>query len=524
MVCFLKTDKIESMERQSNEALSRKKILNYAEIFFIIVALAIRIYILYFPFNFFGYLVVPGDDAVNHYAMVKEVMSGSYNFVYPKLFHLIIAKLSILSGASVMDLFKAITPLMVVLPSVAVYIFARKQFGRLAGLIGFAIMLWGGCNYGLLAFGDGNYPNILSAGFFMPLAFLFVLRAIERGRYYNYLLAFLFVVLTVLTHHLTTALLILIVVIYLVCLGYWNKSKKITARFRKLALFLIFLIALVVIVISQTSLKTPFAQAWQNLSSSGTIMGNKIFSTPLDYDEYNSQIGSFVWQAGVLSLLILIYLMSREDQAKNKVGYLLLLVWVGVLFILSRLEVFGLPGRFTRELAFPLVLSVAIVLSAILHRLPKMSKILAVGFVGFIVIMNLTQINSGAYKSPEYFNSMVWFTKADKEKTDYLQSYTGVSDKIIANPTTPYLPVFSEREILFPLGEYALDLARISSYIKKNNAQYLFVGKITTANPDETAYPFFAGFDLITSRLKEYATDLEVEKDFGDGSVLYRLN
>jgi len=422
-----------------------------------------------------------------------------------------------------MDSFKAVTPLMVILPSIAIYIFARKQFGRLAALISFALMLWGGSNYGLIAFGDGNYPNILAAGFFMPLALLFVLTALKKGRYYNYLWALLFIGLTILTHHLTTALLILIIVVYLICLGYWNKLERITPRFRKLALFLIFFIIAIAIVISRTSLKVPFAQAWRSLSSSGAVMENKTFSVPLPYDDYALQVGNFVWSAGIFSLFILIYLMSQKSQGKNRAGYLLILVWTGVLFIMSRLEMFGLPGRFVRELALPLTLSIGVTLAAILHRLPKMSKIFGVGLIGFMIFTNLTQINAGVYQTPEFFQVMIWFTEQDKEKADYLRNFTDISDKIIANPTTPYLSVFSEREIIFPLSSYASDLIKLGNYIKRSGAKYLFIGKITAANPDEKVYPFFTDFDLITRQLKEYADALKVEKEFSDGSVLYLL-
>lgn len=511
------------MENDYSKEVIRNKILSYAEIIFVSTALAVRVYILYFPFKFYNYLVVPGGDPANHYTMVKEVISGQYNLIYPKLFHLMIAKFSLLSGLSVMDSFKAVTPLLVVLPSIAIYLFARRHFGRLAALISFAFMLWGGSNYGLLAFGDGNYPNILAAGFFMPLAFLFVLNALKKGGYRNYLWALLFIFLTVLTHHLTTAMLCLVLIVYLICLGYWNRSEKVTPRFRKLAFLLVLFMVVLAICLSYTSLKIPFVRMWQSLSSVGSVMGGDMFNQPLQYDEYAPQIGSFIWPAGIISLFILIYLMGQKKEGRGRAVYLFILVWVGALFVLSRLEMFGLPGRFVREMAFPLTLSIGVSFAAILHRLPKMSKIFTLGLLGLVVVINLTQINSGYAKSPDFFKSMIWFTEQDKEKSDYLRDLTSEGDKIIANPTTPYLPIFSERNVVFVSARSVSSLGELGAYVKRSGAKYLFVGRVTAANPDGKAYPFFADFDLITQQLDEYAQDLGIEREFSDGSTLYIL-
>ena len=253
------------------------------------------------------------------------------------------------------------------------------------------------------------------------------------------------------------------------------------------------------------------------------MLGDTAFSQPLPYTEYAPQIGPFVWPAGVFSLFVLIYLLGQKSQGKNRVSYLLILVWAGVLYTVSRMEMFGLPGRFAREMAFPLTLSIGVSLAAILHRLPRMSRIFSIGLLGLVVVANLTQLNSGYAKSPEFFNSIIWYTERDKEKADYLHSLVAEGDKVIANPTTPYLPIFSEREIMFVPSATASNPAKLESYIRHSGAKYLFVGRVTDANPDGKAYPFFADFDLITKQLDEYAQSLAIERGFSDGSVLYIL-
>jgi len=153
-----------------------------------------------------------------------------------------------------------------------------------------------------------------------------------------------------------------------------------------------------------------------------------------------------------------------------------------------------------------------------------MSKIFAVGLLGLIIVMNLTQINSGYAKSPDFFKTMIWYTEQDKEKADYMQNLIAENDKVIANPTTPYLPIFSQRKVIFVPSDSVSDATKLSSYIKRSGAKYLFIGRVTDANPDGKVYPFFADFDLITKQLNEYAEDLKVEREFSDGSMLYFLD
>jgi len=501
----------------------RQKLLNWAEIIFVAVAIAVRVYFIYLPFKVFDYLVVPGDDGVNHFRMINEVLSGNYNFVYPKLFHIFIAKFSLITGMGVMDSLKAVTPFLMVLPSIAIYIFARKQFGRLAGIISFTIMLWGGTSYGLVAFGDGNYPNIIAAGFFMPLALLYMLESLKKGRLYNYLLAALFFGLTVLTHHLTTAMTLVIVVSYLVTLGVWNKFEKVAPNFKKVALFIFILIALTVVAISSTSLRTMFVSAWQSISTNGSVLTVKSFAKLLPYDDHAAQIGGLTWFGGLLSLFFLIYIMGKKEEGKHRAAYLLVFVWVAVIFVLSRIEDISLPARFARELAFPLVLSLGVMITVILNRLPKYSRIFAAGLFGFIIFTNLTQVNSGAYRAPEFFNKMVWFSQKDKEEADYLRTSTDPADKIVANPTTPYLPVFAQRNIEFLSPVYLTGQKTIKAYLSQTNPKYIFVGSKTAANPDGASYSFFADFTQLSDALTQYAKDqkLTIAKEFTDGSVLY---
>lgn len=510
------------MDEKSRSSLTREKVLNWVEIIFVGLAIGVRVYFIYLPFKVFNYLVVPGDDAVNHYKMVNEVLSGQYDYVYPKLFHFLIAKFSLLTGMGVMDSLKAVTPLLIILPSIAIYIFARKQFGRLAGILCFMIMLWGGTNYALVAFGDGNYPNIIAAGFFMPLALCYMLESLKKGKLYNYLMAALFFALTVLTHHLTTAMVLIIVLVYLIVLGIWNHFEKVAPNFKKIAIFIVVLVGLMVAVISFTDLKTVFVSAWNNLFANGSTIAVKSFAKLVEYDEYPGQIGGLTWYGGLISLFYLIYLMGQKDEGKHRAAYLLIVVWFAVLFMASRSSSIGLPGRFTREIAFPAALSIGIMAASLFNQLSRVSKIFAVGIFGFIIFANLTQINSGLYKAPEYFNRMIWFSYQDKEITDYLGSSTDFNDRFVANPITPYLPVFAGRQIAVVNTD---NLAKINEAIGSSGAKYILIGPKTPSGPAEDAYGFFANYDKTTEALNKLVKQkkMTVTKEFAYGAVLYQI-
>ena len=488
---------------------------------FIVAAIALRLYIIYFPFRLYEYLVPPGGDPVGHIGLINQILQGGISSNYPTLFHLIIAFLSRIFGSDPISVLKSVTPAMMVLPSIGIYIFLKKSYGKLAALIGFMISLFAS-NYALVAFGDGNYPNILASGFFIPIAFAFVLKALDKKSFKNYFWAVIFTILLLLTHHLSFATFLIILIAYLIILSFWNKYEKIAVSPTKFTFAFLVLIGILVIATILTPLREPMLGAINALLQSGAVAGQISFSYPIDFADYGSMVGPLVYFGGLLALFYLVYMLGLDNEEINKKAVLFVIVWFVILFVLSRLNCTGLPGRFARELALPLLGAISISLSHIFSKYKhNLQKIVALGLLGMIVAACLVQVNGGSYSSPKYYNSMVWFTKSDLEKADYIKWVTEEDDVILSNRTTPYMSIFTKRKFVYNTEQFLKSQGAFQSFAKNNGAKYLFIGKITSADPDPVAYPFFNGFDAGTLKMQELASELTKVHEFSDGSVLY---
>ncbi|MCX6809679.1 MAG: hypothetical protein NTZ65_02960 [Candidatus Berkelbacteria bacterium] len=522
--------KIEYMFMSSKRKLKSFDGIDWLILVFIVVALICRLYILYFPFRFYSYLVLPGNDAVSHLAMVKQVLAGSWNSSYPLFFHAVIAFLSKTFSKSPLDTMLAVTPALVVFPSIAIYYFAEKNFGRITGLIAFVLGLWAN-NYIMVSFGDGNYPNLLAAGFFMPIALAFLISTIKKPKWTNYLGFTVFTALLALTHHLTALLFAIILAIYFVTIAVWNRKEKITPGLKKIILFIAVALGAAAVILFLTPLREIFLTYFKLLLAQPERLGDASFTKLIDYSEYPAMVGNLVWFGGLISVIYLIYLLGKKKGEVNKPAILMILVWFVVAYVLSRLPQSGLPGRFARETAWPLLLAFSVSLTYIFRSLKYNSqKIAAFGLIGFVIFLNMSQINAGSYRTPEFFNSMIWFTAKDKEKTDFIKSATQGGDKIVTNPTTPYFDMFVERKVYLPAPNLVSTPALFESYVQANKVRYVFIGNETEANPDSSVYPFFADFEKITEFLQTgIVQELKTKhaiivQQFSDGSVLYKID
>lgn len=503
----------------------RERVLKIAVASFVLCLITLRLFWIYYPFHFFGYLVPPGDDPAVHYQMVKSILEGKISFDYPPLFHIIIAGLVKLFQSDPMTIMRIVTPAMIVLPSLAVLAVATKLFGRGAGLISFVVVLWTS-NYGLMAFGDGNYPNILAAGFFLPLAILYFIKALQSGGKRNYFFLGLFTFLVVLTHHLTTAMYIVILFGIMLSLTAWNFHEKIMPKIARVFLIFLCSIAIIVGLLYFLPTKYVFISALQSLGKTGSVSVGESYTQLADLAEYPAQAGQFAWYLGLFALMYAVgrIFTKKEGGEKEKIVLLSLVAWFAVVFVMSRSGPSGLPGRFLRECYLPLgILSGVAVEGMFLTVVSRRKKEVIYGMFGVLIAFNLVQVNNGAYRAPDFFNPMIRFDQSDKEKADYIAQISKAEDIIIANPTTPYLPIFTERKIEFLSPIYIKDQIVLEQHLNQTKPKYLFVGKKTLANPDEKVYPFFADFDKLTDSLSLFAKTkkLTVAKKFGDGSTLY---
>ena len=502
----------------------QKRLYFWFGIALVAFALGLKIYILYFPFFFYHYLVPPGGDAINHLQYVNNILNGSLKADYPPLFHFVIAVFSKLSGAQALQTMKWVTPFLVILPSFALYIFSRRLFGFKAGVVAFFICLWV-ANYGLVAYGDGNYPNLLAGGFFQPISLTFIILALTKPAKKTVIWAILFSVLIALTHHLTTALYGTVLLVYFIVLLIWNRFEQIAPNIKRVFFVFLVLTGVVFVVVFLSPVRAVFESAIKSLFATGEVISSKNFAIVPNYHNYPEAIGGFVWYAGLIALLYLGLALGRAKDEVNKPAILLIICWFAVIFTLSRWQGVGLPSRIAREAGLPLTLAISYMLFDLLKAAKNSyQKIFAWSALSFVLVINLQQINGGAYMSPEFFNRMVWADESDLQKARVLEGLTLSTESIISNPTSPYMGIFTNRTFVYPNPGKISSPEDLISFAKVRKAKYVFIGKKTAGAPvGENAYAEFANFTSITSALNADKSVLREVEKFPDGSAIYEI-
>lgn len=488
-------------------------------IFFLIIALAVawKLYLVYGGLRNFSYIVPPGEDPMYHAYMVMDILSGHSETTYPLLFHWIIALISSVGDISPITVMNYITPAMILLPSIACYIFLRLNISKTAALIGFLLMLLTS-NYGLVAYGDGNYPNILAMGFFAPIAFAFLVKLINDRSLKNVFGAVFFFVSTLLTHHLTTALVLAILLFFSIAVLVYSTFIKRSLHVRKISLIILGVLLAMSLSIIFLPQKAVYQNAIHNLRERGSLMATKSFVQILPITEMADITGEMIFYVGLFCFVYLVMMLGRKKADTNKLALVLILTWFVVIFALSRFEAVSLPARIAREVGIPLVLAIAVTIDDILQKASGLKhKILIIIALCLVFSGSLVQYNSGAYRRPEYFTPMVWFWPEDKEKVDYISK--NLDGKIICNEATPYLKLFGEGNII-PLRDASSE-AYIAERVKKINPSYLMV--MNPARP--VVYPERQAQD---NRVEEFILSfvrqngLQLVKEFEDGTKIYK--
>ena len=125
--------------------------------------------------------------------------------------------------------------------------------------------------------------------------------------------------------------------------------------------------------------------------------------------------------------------------------------------------------------------------------------------------------------APDFFNRMIWFSEQDKKATDAIISSTAQDAIILANPTTPYLSVFAQRQIEFALPPKLTSPSEIRTFATQANINFIFIGKKTSSNPDDKTYPFFTDFDKRTDLLKSAIEGCDPINDEAGSFAIYDL-
>jgi len=471
------------MQSRSYENITPKRILVWVMFVLMLAAIAAKLYLIYLPMFVFGHIVPPGGDAANHAIFIQNIIQGKFDMGYPWLFHVFAAAVSKVIAQPPLQTLRIISPALTVLPAVGVYIFCRRLFGQVSAWMGFFLCLMVS-SYALLAYVDGNYPNLIAAGFLLPLVLLYLVKSLEQRRVTNYVWMILLACLLVLSHHLSAVYLLLISVAFLLTVGILRVFEKIAPNYWRVVTVALITAALLTFIMIVSGTGHIFSSAFNSIKESGGFLMGSQWSKPIDFSLYGPQIGPLIFYGGLFSILYILYRVSlNKDVEERKLGLILILVWFGVLFIFSRLEQTGLPGRFTRELALPLIVAQAVFFSDVLNKIRTVpAKLFALGFMAVIFWVNLSQLNNGEFRSPEFFNRMVWFDQEDQFKTKEINAIVGAGKTVLTNETNPNLRFFLNSRLVNDGLSSIKSGSMIKDAVAKNKADYLLISSGLNAN------------------------------------------
>lgn len=488
--------------------------LFYQQDFWALLALAtivgLRYYLLRFGFMYVGFTVPPGGDAANHLMLAQSLRDSQTFFVpgsiYPPGFHLLLNWMSIFYHNNLLETIKILGPITAILPIIATFVMAKKWFSPRVAVLAAALV-------GLVAvspiasYMDGNYPNLMGSGFFMILGFTYLVEAFRYQPLRNGIIAAVMFTLLALTHHLSFILMLVILFVYLfvISIFHWFGKYRLPHFMR---VYLISLCTLIVgsiiayLIFGKTLLLPALTKIF---SGAAPGFSNAYLARPLGLGDYGATLNLLLITASIFGLILIIN-SANKLRLEHR---LLLIVWIGILIILSRLPIIGIPTRLTRELAVPFAITGALAFDYLIAQTDRRWKLIAaLGIIGILLTANIAMLFTPPAQIPDSFKPMVWLDNKDLPKVAALQKLPdGVT--IAMTPSSPYFSA---------LVPHKLFIATPDAW----QADYIFISTLPKSNPDPIAYPYFAGFDSIEKKLRAYPYAQTIVT-FSDGSVIKKI-
>lgn len=541
--------------------LKKIKFIDWLLAFFLVAGFCLQIYLIYFGYRTYNYLVPPGSDAVNHFNIIKKILdTGKIDFLsYPPGFHLLVIFLNKISHTDVFSILTYWTPILVILPSVSMYFLLHQLFDNKVSAITTLLFLLAS-NYPLYSFIDGNYPDILAYGVFGILLFAYLIRYVRTKNWTNLIIASFVLVLIALIHHLTFVAIIAVLAVFgLIQLYISIVEKKFWIKSNSQNFLMVLVIAILVsfsIYLAYRFYGSTVINFANGFFTNSPSNQNTYLNVAVDWSNYPLFAGNVIWYIGLVGLLFLIVTTFKERREITTKQ--LILVWFAVYFVMSRFAATGLPARFARELAPPLVVGIGFLLNYIFNlnslRIHRYKLILGYGLMAFIIITN-SALYVGPAKIPDSFNMMVWFWPQDQQDLNYINNLADGSNGVLYNPAANlYLPVKAPSYYVpIILTDDQLALATVVAQdektpyqpftkltVKKQNHlegydklifdlskefgyKYIYIGTLPPSNPDPKVYTGYAQFDAYDKVLNNLGDNGTLVKKFSNGSKLVRM-
>lgn len=516
----------------------KEEVISAQTLALLLLALVFMVKVIFIIWQFSDgkFLVAPGGDPLNHIAIIENILHGQLTGLsYPPLFHFLIAGIVKLTGFSVIATTKV--------AAIALFFLSIAVFGWLAKkLFGFWPAFWAMLFYltvsshPLLGFVDGNYPDLLNYGVFVPLFLVCLLNALRNQPFKWTLVSLAPLILMILTHHLTTSFMLVIVAAYLLVMGLYHSLNHDRAARKNLFIVcgVYLIISIPIGILVHQMFGNVLTQAFKSVSDFVPLYSGTTYSEAPRYDNLAPLLNPFIEYLGLLGLVLCLATVKKNPEAK-----ILVMVWTVALWLMSRTPLSGLPPRFLREINVPLTLlagyGVALVVTELVDRRHKLA---VSALFGYLIYINLVQLNVGPFMLPGGFKSMVWYRAVDQEKVNYLRHDLPDGAKVLANPANPYVNYFFKHDYagstqlatLIPNsqvppkdnGTYQPIAVKL---VQDSAAQYLFIGAEPQKDIDEKTFVQFAGYKLATQLLETYPYGKkDIVKQFDDGSKIIKID
>lgn len=525
----------------------KKKFHQYLWYLILIFGLILQIGLIYYFYWHKHYLVPPGYDSISHYKQIQAILeSGKVLYsTYPSGFHYLVIAISKLFHQSIWQVLINWTPVLLILPTLTMFFLLRQIFSLKVSVLSALVLLLTSA-YPLFAFVDGNYPDILAYGIFGVLSLAFLLRFYRTNNKYNLLYSTVFLILVALTHHFSFLIIFALLISFaLLQLVIYLKKRPMPLKNK---LFwsvgaIIFLLALGYLISANLYGGVALDFIGDFLKGKSSISHSVLKIVP-DYSDYPIICGPLLWYLGLLGLVYLV-LSKFSHSTQNKTKQLVI-IWLLLLFILSRFSASGLPARFARELALPLVILIAFLFEFIFEKNNQrhsLGQILSYGLIGYFLVIN-SAIYTGLDKIPDGFTSRVWFWPIDQEKIDYLHATISPTTPILINPNANLYTPIKSSNMLIPLKLNTDEIAVVREYLanpehrasqrkyqelvdsikqKYQNLNYIFDDVKPPGETNEVVYYVYQGYEEKKTVLESLAAQGKILKSFSDGATLYEI-
>lgn len=429
--------------------------------------------------------VPPGDDVAFHMERVAANLAGDYHLFYreyPLGYHWFIATVARLLGLDAVTALTYLSPLLLVLPILPIFLLGKRLFSPQAGLI--AVLAWVGLAHSpLFAYGDGSQANVFGATFLLPLAVYAVFAATERTNPKTIAWALAACAIIPFVHHLSV-LFTLAALAPLLLYRLWQSfATASTPTKRRLVLSILLLSG----VCLAFWLWTPYGDSLRRIE-------RLAFGGVPNIDTILTIHHAWFFYLGLIGIAAIS--LSRSIRVEVK---LLVAGWFLAIWAIGHSAITPFPERFLRELTIPLALGAGYLGALLAARLPGRTGLPVVTLALLVLCGWRFSVHYGhSFGFPEPFGYIARVRPETLETIGFIRRTQDPRAHIIANNGNFFLPLLLENPV-----DVAQDPSGLFRSIRSVKPELLYVGPLPPHVAEATGPQHFHHYSEITQILRE---------------------